>query len=144
MTGLKYHRMKANMTQEQLARAIGVSVPVIMRHETSKKINGPAAMYQKISKVLKLTVDDLIATYPDDSLPGTYAMPKNQKANNIIALYMAEKHHTTRTLGTLLNVSRQTVSTICRAEVPDTKYISKLAEFEGLTEAEFIKLYKVA
>ncbi|MDT2738252.1 helix-turn-helix transcriptional regulator [Enterococcus pseudoavium] len=56
---LKFYREKANLTQEQLARKVGMSVYMITSIESGRR-KGSINTLMRIAKALDVTTDDLL------------------------------------------------------------------------------------
>ena len=55
------------MTQQELARQLGIQPQHLCRYETGGH-RCPVTMYRKISDLLEVPIDDLLATYPVSGL----------------------------------------------------------------------------
>ncbi|MGN1004822.1 MAG: protein NO VEIN domain-containing protein [Oscillospiraceae bacterium] len=65
--GIAYHRRSKGITQEDLAGQLGILPQHLCRYETGGH-KCPVTVYQKISDLLEVPIDDLLATYPVSDL----------------------------------------------------------------------------
>ena len=56
---LQFYREKANLTQEQLARKVGISISMIQSIEVGRR-KGSIETVVRISKALNVTTDELL------------------------------------------------------------------------------------
>lgn len=56
---LQFYREKANLTQEQLARKVGISISMIQSIEAGRR-KGSIETVVRISKALNVTTDELL------------------------------------------------------------------------------------
>ena len=65
--GIAYHRRRRGITQEDLALQLGIQPQHLCRYETGGH-RCPVTMYRRISDLLEVPIDDLLATYPVSGL----------------------------------------------------------------------------
>ena len=61
--GIAYHRRKKGISQEELASRLGILQQHLCRYEKGGR-KCPVTMYRKISDLLEVPIDDLLAVYP--------------------------------------------------------------------------------
>lgn len=67
ISGIAYHRRAKGITQEELARQLGVRQHLLCRWETGKA-GCKVTNYRKLSDLLEVPIDDLLAVYSEDEL----------------------------------------------------------------------------
>lgn len=67
LSGLAYHRRRRGLTQEDLAKQLGILQHHLCRYEKGEK-RCPVRTYQKIAELLEVTIDELLADYPISAL----------------------------------------------------------------------------
>jgi len=82
MKNLRYYRKALGLSQEELAKAVGISRYSILDYENSR-ISPTIEVGQKIAEVLKVSLDDLIdsATNPTPPPAGSEALQGEMKTD---------------------------------------------------------------
>lgn len=147
MNGVKYHRIKKGLTQRELARLSGVSIPTVLNMEQMTCPHGIYGYnYLKIQDVLNVSMDMLIRNdYLDDGLEEQISIPypsKTENPDNCITKYRRMNNLTFKALAQRLGVtSRECARKACAAETPLQKHLISLATYEDISVGNFIDTY---
>lgn len=146
ITGTEYFRRLAGLSRRELARLAGVCEPVIHdmcigRRELKRKL----WIYMRVANALGVTVGQLVKHYEGNVLDeGGYGFfpSKRECPKNSIAVYRRRMGLTYEELGRRMgNRSKERARQVCAESMPNRKYVKILAEFEGLTTAEFYRIF---
>lgn len=142
MNGLKYHRLNQHLSRLQLADKAGFMYHTIYHLEKEIRPTSTARTLSRLANALGVTIEELEKEYPDDALePGAHRVYQRHKESvnhNCIEEYRKERNLDYRELGEMLGVSREWAHQQCRKRPsPTRKQLRKLAELEGMSEAEF-------
>lgn len=69
MNGIKKNRKARNMSQQQLANALGIAQSTVAMWETGKRIPC-GGILQPLAQILGCTIDELFAAAPDGKEAG--------------------------------------------------------------------------
>ena len=143
ITGLEYYRRKNRLRQKDIASMTGINISEIRRMLSGDNMeNMYLGKFVKVSDTLGITVDDLLAFRDDSDLNGSTFIPdKEEPPANCIDAYRRTKSLRLKVLGERLGISKQAVSKLCQMRIPIHKHIQTLADYEGLSTAEFIWRY---
>ena len=146
MTGIKLSRMRKGLSAQKLAAIVGVSTSTVRKWEKEIPTMLSAQYLIPLADALEVLVDDLVKVYDDDLLPKGHRVPYECKypPGNCIDVYRRSKMLSYRQLAERMGAgSKQSASLNCRADIPNPKYIARLAELEGISPTEFEQRYAV-
>ena len=149
MNGVKYYRIKNGMTQNELIRRSGISQWALWRMEHTGRESGLHGLmpeyYLRLREVLGVTVDELLREdlpEVEDNVRVRNMRSSSSDCNeNCLAIYRQRHRLTLRELADILHVSHESVRLASQTTGVPQKYISRLAEYEGLSENEFQNKY---
>lgn len=142
--GIRYYRKKRRFTYAQLAELAGVSLPAL-----SQAVNNPlhctTTILAKLCAALEITIDEAFRLFPEDELAEgdhpTYTS-KIEDKTNCVAYYRSVHNLTFAQLSERLGyTSREASRVACAKAVPSEKNIQALADYEGITSADFLIRY---
>ena len=145
MTGIWVERKKKGLSAKKLASMTGVAPSSIRKWERKIPKRFNVIYLLALADVLEAMVDDLIKTHDDVLPPNEDRVPYKCKypPENCIEIYRRRKMLSYRQLGKYLGISKQAASQICRKSEPGPKYLTRLAELEDMSPAEFERVYAV-
>ena len=147
VTGVKYWRFKRHITRKSLAKQSGIVEMTLKDMEEDFFFSRPSCFYMRIAAALNVTVDDLAQSYPVSMLAaGDRYVRKSTSANpnNCLAVYKMVHHLNNEQMANLLGLAgRESARKVCERDVPQEKYVKRLAQYEGISEEEFIFRYGV-
>lgn len=146
MNGIRYWRLKRRMTYTALAQETGCSSTTIHSWETNPD-HITSTLLVRIADVLEVTVDELMAEYPEDTISlgdhpeGKYTMAAVRL--NPVGRYCRAHNISLREYAALAGKrSKQSAQYAWRKASPKPKEIEPLAQREGLSLKAFLTLYR--
>ena len=147
MNGIRFYRKKNKLAIYELSELSHVCKPTI--HSLEEAINPTTALtiYLRLADALGVTLDELLDDYDPALLKdgdrhaycGSAKHPRNP-----IAVYRREENLSFQQLATRMGVtSREWARRVCEEDTASPKLLRRLAAFENLTEAEFLRRYAV-
>ena len=141
MNGILYYRLKQHRARQHLADLTGISFPTLKDMETETQFTRPCSYYMRLAAALGVSVEDLIADYPESLLsPGDHFVRTESSShpNNSIANYRREKNLNFEQLATLLGLAeRECARVVCKTPIANADHVATLAALEGLTPKVF-------
>ena len=149
MNGIRYHRLKRGLSVTALARKTSVNLATIRLMERSGWESGVGTIrgtsYLRVRDFFGVPVDELLREdLPEVEEPRKHRRPLGSAKGhpeNCFVVYRLRHDLDLRRMAALLDVSHETVRTICARPQPPEKYIRILADKEGCTVEEFIQIY---
>lgn len=147
MTGIRYYRKKNKLAVYELSELSHVSKATI--HSLEETINPATSLsiYLRLSGALNVTLDELLDDYDPAQLGDgdRHAYGGRQKpARNPIAVYRQDENLSLQQLAGRMGVgSREWARRVCDEKIASSKLLRRLAEYEGVSEDEFLRRYPV-
>ena len=147
MNGIRFLRKKNKLAVYELSERSQVSAPTIHSLEQAIQPTTALSIYLRLAEALGVTLDELLDDYDPALLKDgdRHAYNGRQKpARNPIAVYRMVENLSLQQLAKRMGVtSREWARRICDEDRASTKLLRRLAAFENLTEAEFLRRYAV-
>ena len=151
MNGVRFHRISRGLTRCALYRETGVAPKTISNMEAldmdSESNRLHPRDYITLGNYFGVPIDELLrGGFPELEEPaGCYNLDSElENPRNCITIYRKKNKLSLRTMGDILGVSYQTVSTKCREENAPEEYVRILAKRENISIDEFYKKYREA
>ena len=145
MNGIKLFRLKQHRSVKSLARLTNLADHTIKEMETEKIPNRPSIFYMKIAQVLGVSVEALIADYPESMLnAGDHFVreAKSSHPDNCLARFREENNLNFEQLSELLGLkARESARIACKGATPKAGHVARLAALKGISEKEFRRRY---
>ncbi len=149
MNGVRYYRILNNYSVGELSRLTGVSFATIKSMEQvgrdSAYGNISSGSYMKLRHFFGVPLDELLREdLPDLEEPprrGGILGSEKESQNNVIAVYRKQNRLSLRRIAGILGCSYQHISDVCVGLTAPEKYIRILAERDGISAEEFLKIY---
>lgn len=143
MTGCRYWRLKRRMTLQEVAQRSGRSAATILHMERSLSLTTSSMIVADLARVLGVTMDELMTTYPDDALvEGDHPLRQVAVEGNLLGRYRVAHNLTYQELAARLGQSsKQHAQIVCNYPQPPQRTLIRLAEHEGITVDEFVRRY---
>ena len=148
MNGIRFFRQKNKLAIYELSQLAQVSAPTIRALEKKIQPNTSLTVYLRLSDALAITIDELLDDYDPSLLKAgdrhAYAPAKAKPARNPIAVYRRDENLSLQQLADRLGVtSREWARRVCDNKIARPQHLHLLADFEGVTEDEFLRRYAV-
>ena len=141
ITGTDFYRRKNQLTRKMLAEQSGLSTSSVARLLQDRNVDGISINhFVKAARILGVSIDALLVAHDDRELDGYGYIPPSRTENheNCIAVYRHKKSLTLSILGDRLGgLTKERARQLCACEQPPEKHIRRLAEYEGMTAADF-------
>lgn len=143
MNAIRYYRLKHQLTQEGLAKKVGVSKGTISKYERAARPSGGRGYnYNAISRFFGVPMNELLESKEDNTHLNqvqTLRESRTENMKNCITVYRHAHGLTFKALASLLDrTSRECARQACEREVPVKEHIESLAAHEGISVEEFI------
>lgn len=147
INGIEYYRLKNHMSLVELSAASGVTYSLVMKLTKEILYTTSLDIYDRISKALGVTVDDLLIEYSSDDLAAGDRPVSRRKDSrcNCIDIYRWAENLPLEELARRMGVSsRERARQVCNMPIPSRKNLLRLAEYEDISPEEFERRYAVA
>lgn len=146
MNAIRYYRLKHQLTQEGLAKKVGVSKGTISKYERAARPSGGRGHnYNAISRFFRVPMNELLESKEDTTHRNqvqTIRESRTENMKNCITVYRHAHGLTFKALASLLDrTSRECARQACERDVPVKEHINTLAAHEGISVEEFIAKY---
>lgn len=145
MKGIEMFRRKQHRSMKSLTELTGLTYQTIKSMETESSPNRPCNYYMRLSKVLGVTVEELIADYPESMLNAGdhYVRVSNSShPDNCLARFRTENNLNYEQLSVLLGLKgRESARVACKSAKPKAEHVARLAKLKGISEKEFRRRY---
>lgn len=146
MNAIRYYRLKHQLTQEGLAKKVGVSKGTISKYERAARPSGGRGYnYNAISRFFGVPMNELLESKEDTTHRNqvqTIRESRTENMKNCITVYRHAHGLTFKALASLLDrTSRECARQACERDVPVKEHINTLAAHEGISVEEFIAKY---
>lgn len=147
MNAIRFLRKKNKLAVYELSERSQVSAPTIHSLEQAIQPTTALSIYLRLADALGVTLDELLADYDPALLKDgdRHAYIGRQKPpRNPIAVYRREENLSLQQLADHMGVgSREWARRICDKTIASPKLLRRLAAYENVTEAEFLRRYTV-
>ena len=146
MNGVEYFRKKCRLSKRELAQCSGVTEITIRTYErTGVPDNAPVEALVKLSEVLGVTLDELLAEFDHNSLTTNDRKIYRSGISapeNIVNNYRIRHNLRLQELAERLQLgSREGARKACRRKTARKEHIRRLCEVENLSPESFESLY---
>ena len=145
ITAVEFYRCKMKLSKGQMAQFTGMQYATLDRfYSVNDFFTLAIRHFITISDALGVSVDDLLTMHRASEVEGnSFARPsRTGNVDNCIYRYRMAKSLRLVDLGKRLGgFSKQWALCVCAADVPPADCIRTLADYEGLTVADFLELY---
>lgn len=145
MNGILFYRRKQHKTRIHVANLAGICEPTVKRLEEEIDLQTPCSYYMKLADALGVTVEELIAEYPESLLlPGDHFVRESASCHpeNALANYKLEHNLNFDQLAKLLGLAaRECARVACRPAAAKPEYMATLAALHGISSKEFHRRY---
>ena len=147
MNGIRYFRKKNKLAIYELSELSHVCKPTIHSLEKAIQPTTTLSTYLRLADALGVTLDELLDDYDPALLKDgdRHAYIGRQKPpRNPIAVYRREENLSLQQMADRMGVgSREWARRICDKTIASPKLLRRLAAYENVTEAEFLRRYTV-
>lgn len=145
MKGIEMFRLKQHRSMQSLIDLTGLTYQTIKSMEAESSPDRPCSYYMKLSQALGVTVEELIADYPESMLDaGDHYVRASCSSHpdNCLARFREEHNLNFEQLSVLLGLKgRESARVACKSAVPKPEHVVKLAKLKGIGEKEFRRRY---
>lgn len=145
MNGIKLFRLKQHRSVKNLASLTNLTEHTIKEMETERVPDRPSFFYMKIAQVLGVSVEALIADYPESALNAGdhFVRPaRSSHPDNCLAQFREENNLNFEQLSELLGLKgRESARVACKRAKPKAEHVARLAALKGISEKEFRRRY---
>ena len=145
MNGMLFYRKKQRRTRKEVAELANLCETTVKKMEEATAHTMPCNFYISMSDALGVSVEELIAQYPDSLLlPGDHFVREAASCHpaNAIANYKKAHNLNFDQLADLLGLAaRECARVVCRPVVANAEHVATLAALHGISCKEFYRRY---
>lgn len=146
MNGVAFYRRKRQYSREKLAELAGICKDTIRNYELRGITDfSEVESLLALAKALDVSLDELVAEHDERELSTVdrTVRPSNiDSPRNCVSNYRRAKNLRYQELADLLGLaSREGARHACRRSTARSKHVARLAQYEGISTAEFMVRY---